>query len=378
MDETLFDLVVTQLYQAALAPRKWAACLEDIRRLLHADAGVQLVPSGAPDTGLVVSTNIDAGEGARYAAYFRQVDPYMQGFQQSPRAGVVPGEALLAYADLRRSEYYADFLAPQDLHWHLSAVLDASGPAAGYLTLLRARRAPNFDEREHRLLVRLLPHLRAATEVQRRLAGAQQQQRQLLEAFQHLADGLILADAEENVLYLNPPAEEMLKRSGALRVVKRRLLAATSEDQGRLAAAFQACRFASGADVSPPDAAVSLCDPRRDAPLEVLVRPFVYEWAYGDGPAPAFLLLLRPVAEAPLVRLRRRYRLTRAELLCATRLAQGVSTAELAEQLGISLYTVRAHLRSLYAKTGTHRQPALVALIHRECSADPAAISASE
>jgi DNA-binding CsgD family transcriptional regulator len=47
----------------------------------------------------------------------------------------------------------------------------------------------------------------------------------------------------------------------------------------------------------------------------------------------------------------------------ASRLAAGMGPSEIGEALGITVYTVRGHLKQLFTKTGTHRQAELVRVI---------------
>ncbi len=60
--------------------------------------------------------------------------------------------------------------------------------------------------------------------------------------------------------------------------------------------------------------------------------------------------------------------LTSAEARVALRLAVGLSLAEIADESGVSVNTVRAQLRSIYAKTGVTKQSELVATIWRIAS----------
>ena len=55
--------------------------------------------------------------------------------------------------------------------------------------------------------------------------------------------------------------------------------------------------------------------------------------------------------------------LTRAEAALAVRLVKGESLNDAAVSLGISRYTARAQLASIFARTGVHRQPQLVSHI---------------
>jgi DNA-binding CsgD family transcriptional regulator len=61
----------------------------------------------------------------------------------------------------------------------------------------------------------------------------------------------------------------------------------------------------------------------------------------------------------------RAFRLTPSEARIALLLTEGKSLEEAARQLGVSRETVRSHLKSVFRKTGTHRQGELVALVGR-------------
>jgi len=58
--------------------------------------------------------------------------------------------------------------------------------------------------------------------------------------------------------------------------------------------------------------------------------------------------------------LRQRYRLTLQEARVAVLVANGYRAKEIAATLGVSIFTIRAHLRAIFFRTGTRRQAALV------------------
>ena len=58
-------------------------------------------------------------------------------------------------------------------------------------------------------------------------------------------------------------------------------------------------------------------------------------------------------------------RLTPAELRVAPGISRGESLAEIARTHGISVKTVRTQLKAVFAKTGTHRQAELAAMMLR-------------
>lgn len=63
--------------------------------------------------------------------------------------------------------------------------------------------------------------------------------------------------------------------------------------------------------------------------------------------------------------LRSRFVLTPAEAQIALGIAEGKTLAAIAEMRNVAVSTARGQLKSVFAKTGTHRQAELVALLAR-------------
>ncbi len=78
----------------------------------------------------------------------------------------------------------------------------------------------------------------------------------------------------------------------------------------------------------------------------------------------ASLSAVRPTTVGGSTRLlQEQHGLTRAEARVATRLAAGKTVADIAAELGVSVETVRTHLKRAYHKTGVRRQAELVRLV---------------
>lgn len=98
-----------------------------------------------------------------------------------------------------------------------------------------------------------------------------------------------------------------------------------------------------------------------------------------DGRAAADLVILAPPSDpdtlflcdpdAPFVRhvdlMCRQYGLTRLEAQLVAHLVDGDDLAEIAGKLHLSIHTVRAYLKRIFAKTGANRQATLVRLVLR-------------
>ena len=78
-----------------------------------------------------------------------------------------------------------------------------------------------------------------------------------------------------------------------------------------------------------------------------------------DQPAP-------PVGLPIELRLRRRFKLSKAEARVATLLAEGLAPRMIADRLNVSIHTVRSQLQAIFNKTDTCRQAELTSLILRE------------
>ena len=87
----------------------------------------------------------------------------------------------------------------------------------------------------------------------------------------------------------------------------------------------------------------------------------------GRGTTRMLVRVSLPEIQGPrLAALRDRYALTAAECRVLTEMAEGHTPAEAARRLGLSVHTVRSHLKGIFPKLGVHSQAALVrALLHR-------------
>ena len=89
------------------------------------------------------------------------------------------------------------------------------------------------------------------------------------------------------------------------------------------------------------------------------------EWAEGKG-QPAAVVYIRDAAGKSLASstvAKQLFNLTPAETALALELTNGLSLEEAAEALGIRRNTARAHLRSIFSKTGVRRQTELVRIM---------------
>jgi len=112
--------------------------------------------------------------------------------------------------------------------------------------------------------------------------------------------------------------------------------------------------------------AMSVSRPSGQVSLGVVVEPVPsQEWAEGKG-QPSVLVYIRDATGkllASTAAAKQLFNLTPAETALAMELANGLSLEEAAEELNIRRNTARAHLRSIFSKTGVRRQTELVRIM---------------
>jgi DNA-binding CsgD family transcriptional regulator len=109
-------------------------------------------------------------------------------------------------------------------------------------------------------------------------------------------------------------------------------------------------------------------DNRNGRPMLATVKPVGhYKSKTAGQPAIAAVHIIDPrsAQQIDLENLAALFEFTRAEASLAVRLANGRTLHEAAAEAGVSMNTIRTHLKHALEKSGCHRQAELVALVIR-------------
>lgn len=315
----------------------------------------------------------DATEMADYERHYAHLNPWLRVMRRQPvlRAGV--SDDTLPWQRIVRTEFYNDFLKrqPESEHGAGMKISDERDRFAAITFQYGHGVAEEYNRALPRAMQALAPALRAALDLNRALAGEQawaQCGQDLLEAFDTPA---MLVDQRGIPRLANRAAGRALERGNLLRLdVGGRLRLAQRDASTALMT-----RLADLARPGSPVRGEIVLRGREGSPLAVIsLFPL---GAAGSVPGLAWLFVPERMAllvvrmlsgDASLVsalRLKAIFGLTAAEARLAARLAQGGSLGEAATAFGIARETARAQLRAIFAKTATHRQAELVALISR-------------
>jgi DNA-binding CsgD family transcriptional regulator len=209
-----------------------------------------------------------------------------------------------------------------------------------------------------RLFARLMPHVRRAIDIHRRLAGVRLQRDGMLQALDALRIGVLLTDRRGQVTFANRVAEDVLRVGDGLKLVRDQLRAAKPEDTRRLAALIESAARTTLGLGEGPGGMVAL-PTRAGAPITVLVSPCPRLDLLEPA---AFVFISQPIGSVPIDEhhVARQYGLTRAEVKLLRAVVDGKRLVDYAESADISLNAAKTHLKQLFAKTGSQRQADVV------------------
>ena len=314
---------------------------------------------------LQVTPEFDPSWKQAYDEYFVGRDLRRPRIQALPPCTVYIGQELASDDELCRSEFYNDFLRPQGFFHALGALVVKDQGRIGVLRVLRPRSRP-FGAEERSFLRLVLPHLARALGVHQRLAGVGAERDANAEVLDRFSSGVVLLDRHARVLAANHYAALLLRAADGLLSIQGSLVASAPRDGVLLRHLIDAV---ASRDPRRPEAAGGALVVQRPSgrmPYHVLVSPLAAPWL---ATAPRHAAVVVSVTDPELgpqpdqAAVCRYLGLTPAEGGVVLALARGLSLADVARERGISLNTVRTHVKRSLAKAGVGRQADLVRLV---------------
>ena len=362
---------VDRIYQAAVSPQYWPAFLDGLREELRlASAHLVFRHPCDGDRGIVASTGMDEFHEDAYRFYYYQLNPWRPFGPEAKEGRALLCDSLLSESELLGTEFYNDWMRPQRMDPPFVAFLynANSGEPLSDLVGFREKGSGPLQDEDLRPVRSLIPHLQRALAIHSRVQSAEIRAGAAADALDRIHGGVILLDERGAAIVTNRTADRILATNDGLALDWDGPRASTSRQTAELrrllvGAAKTGASNGNGKDAG---AVLRLVRPSGRLALEAVVTPIGRESSpLFDHRAAAAIFVAEPDVqdECPAARLRRIYGLTRMEAEVASRVVRGMDLSEIAENLGITIHTVRGHLKQLFAKTNTHRQAELVRLI---------------
>ena len=353
-------------YEAAIEPALWEPLLVRYSDLLSgADANL-IFQDQVTGEGRALSARGDPAAFPLFFGHFATRNPLLKINDLPMGLRVVTDEDKLPKGELKRTEYYNDFMRRFDLHSVMVTRVALEESNSVCLNITRPANREPFGKREIETANRLLPHLVRSFRLATKLSGMEPWRDSLEDFLDRSIHSVFVVDAKAALRRANRAGESLLASRSGL-TLHGGVLRAQHADATRKLHALIA--LAGNADKERRKGAdMALARPERGRPLSITVAPVRSERLslFDSGPS-VLVCVSDPDADVaiPERRLRDLFGLSRAEARVALQLLDGRDPREAAEKLGLSFYTVRGHLVRMFDKTGTGRQSELIRLMMR-------------
>ncbi len=350
--------VTARLGDAVVDPAIWPQIMEEIcgafattgAVLLQSDVRTPDVPR-TESIDEVMQTYFDNDWGAR-----DEIAKY--GVPRLLAGEVITNQDLFTLEHMRRSSFYNDLIFPSGFQW-FAGVGFWAGSAFWALAMHRSPRDGPFEARDKKLLAQFAPRLTETATLSTAVGRAVLTG--MTDVLDQVRQPAVILHRYGHVLGANAAAEAGF--DDEIRVKDRRLFIRDQEAAKKVNEMLQLMRFSSDAAALPADLIVV----RRTEKPPVLLRISAIDGAARNVFVGARALLVLgnltpPPAPQPRA-LSQAFDLTPAEARVASLLAEGHSVNSIAQTLSVEPNTVRMQLKSIFAKTGTHRQGELIALL---------------
>lgn len=364
----LFSLLVGNVYDAAFDPSLWENALRYATMFVGGVAAALYAKDATAKTGTIFHQ--DGGIEPRYVKlYFNKyvkLDPSTTGHFFAGIGQPISIEDIIPYDEFRNTRFYKEWAKPQRLVDHLAVALDKSVTAVALFGVFRGDRQGLADDAMRRRMRFVAPHIRRSVLVSRLVDFKRAEATTLAATLDGLSAGMFLVDAQCRIVHANAAGHAILQADDYLRAIQGQLFAA---DPQRNSALHDIVSAAVVGDDAVGIKGIAIAFVGRDGGRHVMhVLPLTSgarRKAAKTFGAVAALFVHRASLEMPSPPevIARTYRLTPTELRVLLAVVEVGGVPEVAETLGIAVYTARKYLSSIFEKTGVHRQADLVKLV---------------
>ncbi|MBV0931725.1 helix-turn-helix transcriptional regulator [Marinobacterium weihaiense] len=359
------DQFLSELYEATIDNEHWGVALEIIKDIFSANYVTLIIrmphAQDEDNIGLMVSVGDLDNSGEMISFPYRH---NLTPFHNQEPDQVFTVFDIMKEANWRENAFRTHWLAPSDVYHVMGVDITTQDSGLLRLRITRGENQQPFACDDKQLCERLLPHIRRALRINKQIDHSQKIESVYSRAISKLSIATLLIDEQGTVLDENIYARSIIDACDGLKIIGGRLEAVYPSDNKELKRLVkEAFDAALSGECQVLPGAMSITRPSGEVSLGLVVEPIpVNKWSEGKS-TPIAMIYIRDAAgklNANVDVARKLFGLTTAENALAFKLADGLSLEDAAEALSIKRNTARAHLRSIFSKTGIRRQTELV------------------
>jgi DNA-binding CsgD family transcriptional regulator/PAS domain-containing protein len=306
-----------------------------------------------------------------FAEHFAFINPWATYWMSLNRTTIAASEDVFPARSFAKSEYYNDWLLPQDTEAAvgMKAVGDR-GEAVHFLLHFPLSKEDAYDKAGLEILRRVRGGIERSVNLARLLrndAETAVAEAALVERSRYAA---FVTDGRRRIREANHSAEALFQSGGVVSVRNGRCFLGDKDADARFGAALAA--ISKGLPVDEPSIPFTTANGAWEVVMAALpVASAAHSGLLSLLPPERMILVLitdlraRNDGAGDFSNLSRLFGLAPAEILLCKRLFLGESVADAADRLGVTVETARTRLKAILQKTGTSRQSQLILLLSR-------------
>lgn len=360
--------LIGAFYESAAFPERWQDFLRSVAQCMDCDkAAITLHDDRLLSWDLHQSFGLPPESMTEYNDHYGAINPAIPPlFKIVRKTGSWYGQtrSLCGEREYKQSEYYNEFGSKYGSYWGVMGAVGYPSNSVIALSVVRAesKRAPEPASVE--LMGRLMPHFACVIKIHHAMESLRSMTNAAMTAVDTLEVALLAVDSKGEVVLTNAEAERLLRRQDGV-ILSRKHLSAKNPHESRDLEFLVQSAAATGAGKNVHPGGSLLIAREASRPLQVSVVPFRSSYMLNEASPRALIFISDPDAQSASRAsvLSALYRLTPSECRLADLLLQDLDLTAAADSMGITSGTARFVLKSIFRKTGTHRQPELIRLL---------------
>lgn len=359
---TSYGQLIRKLYESVMSDEFVQDILKELCILTHSKQNVLLLLDQDRGLGMTLdSYGVATEQIIEYGAYYAQDDPGKLLINKIALGEWYFDKHELGMPIMRHHPFYQDFLRKYGSHSIMWTPLLNQGTAHAALSFQAGMERPGYTAEDTYILAPLLPHLINAVQLRWRF---QELSRSALLG-QHLLDRLhspvVVIDAKARILFANAAWQDWLSHQQRL-FSSQSLAKPTRSAASLMTLAKQLC-----GTPPVPIATIKVASENGGEPVHLVGLPLKNDHPLAHGwlhPVGIVVVHDPATSHAPWTQLLQRlFGLTRAECRLVEQLTHSHSLVGAAYTLHVSTATGRTQLKSIFQKTATRNQSALIQLV---------------
>ena len=305
---------------------------------------------------------------------------YTEGyFAADPLANLPVGEVvaiddLIERQQLDSSEFYQICMKPYGIYYTCGVDLEYDNKERFSVRFTRTVEQGSFSDEEREFMQLLARHIQRAVAYGDKLIRLDSERQLWASSVSGKTIGVVMLDENGTIVRANPLADKWLQEKDGIGQLHNKLFLKKTELNNQLKDYIQAALSAQKLDQPAPVNALAVPRTSGRPDYEVVIKPVPVDPLIDSRGSPhlsVFIYAPEQRSEINLRLLMKLYQLTVTEASVAIMLARGETLDEVASNMDMARNTARAHLRSIFSKTGVTQQSMLVSLVLKSLASLP-------